>query len=75
MLYLELFDTASYACGRKTRLQYSSITLLEKECYEMEVQATQSTSGGVVTVVINCCANCVEPSCPQQWGPNLPFLG
>ena len=23
----------------------------------------------------NCCANCVDTSRPQQWGPDLPFLG
>ena len=42
MQYLELFYTASHACGGrqeghpvvKTRLQYSSSTLLKKECYE-----------------------------------------
>ena len=36
---------------------------------------TQPTSGGTVTAVTNCCANCVEPSFPQQWWPDLPFLG
>ena len=34
---------------------------------------TQPTSGGAVTAVTNCCANCVEPSRPQQCGPDLPF--
>ena len=47
MQYLELFDTASHARGRrqeghpvvnKTLQQYSSLTLLKKECYEEEVQ-------------------------------------
>ena len=28
-------------------------------------------SGGEVT---NCCANCAEPSRPQQWEPDLPIL-
>ena len=37
-------------------------------------QTTQPTSGGVVTVVTNHCANCVEPSRPQQWRPDLPFF-
>ena len=32
-------------------------------------------SGGAVTANKNCCANCVEPSRPQQWGPDLPFWG
>ena len=35
----------------------------------------QPTSGGAVTVVSSCCANCVEPPRPQQWGPDLPFFG
>ena len=39
------------------------------------LQTTQPTSGVAVTVVSNCCANCVEPPRPQQWGPDLPFLG
>ena len=45
MLYLELFNIASHAWGWrqkgypvvKTRLQYYSLTLPEKECYEEEV--------------------------------------
>ena len=35
------------------------------------LQTTQPTSGGADT---SCCANCVEPSCPQQWGPDLQFF-
>ena len=34
-------------------------------------QTTQSTSGGAVTADSSCCANCVEPPRPQQWGPDL----
>ena len=41
----------------------------------MRLQTTQPTSGGAVTADKNCCANCVEPSRPQQWGPDLPFFG
>ena len=41
----------------------------------IEQQMTQPTSGGAVTVVSSCCANCVEPPRPQQWGPDLPFFG
>ena len=41
----------------------------------MMMKTTPPTSGGVVTAVTNCCANCVEPSRPQQWGPDLLFLG
>ena len=43
--------------------------------YSMGLQTTQPTSGGAVTAYKNCCANCVEPSRPQQWGPDLPFFG
>ena len=51
MQYLELFDTASHACGSrqeghpvtKTLLQYSSSTLLKRECYEEEVQPHRKT--------------------------------
>ena len=39
------------------------------------LQTTQPTSGGAVTADSSCCANCVEPPCPQQWGPDLPFFG
>ena len=39
------------------------------------LQTTQPTSGGAVTVVSSCCANCVESPRPQQWGPDLPFFG
>ena len=38
------------------------------------LQTTQPTSGGAVTVVSSCCANCVEPPRPHQWGPDLPFF-
>ena len=40
-----------------------------------ELQMTQPTRGGAVTTVTNGYANCVEPSCTQQWGPDLPFFG
>ena len=39
------------------------------------LQTTQPTSGGAVTADSSCCANCVEPPRPQQWGPDLPFFG
>ena len=38
-----------------------------------KLQTTQPTSGGAVTAVTNCYANCVEPSRPQQWGQDLPL--
>ena len=34
------------------------------------LQMTQPTSDGSVTADTNCCANCVELSRPQQWGPD-----
>ena len=39
-----------------------------------QLQTTQPTSGGAVTADSSCCANCVEPPCPHQWGPDLPFF-
>ena len=49
-------------------------TTLEKSI--LRLQNTQPTSAGAVTAVTNCCANCaVEPSRPQQWGPDLPCFG
>ena len=38
------------------------------------LQTTQPTSGGAVTADSSCCANCVEPPRPQQWGPDLPVF-
>ena len=39
------------------------------------LQTTQPTSGGAVTADSSCCANCVEPPRPLQWGPDLPCFG
>ena len=47
----------------------------KEDVHDRRLQTTQPTSGGAVTAAKNCCANCVEPSRPQQWGPDLPFLG
>ena len=47
----------------------------QNEIDKVWLQTTQPTSGGAVTVVSSCCANCVEPPRPQQWGPDLPFFG
>ena len=33
----------------------------------------QSTSGGAVTAIKNCCANCIDTSRPHQGGPNYRF--
>ena len=43
--------------------------------HEQWLQTTQPTSDGAVTADTSCCANCVEPSRPQQWGTDLQFLG
>ena len=64
---------------RNTWLESVEEDMSELEIYKEDVhdirrlQTTQPTSGGAVTVVSSCCANCVEP--PQQWGPDLPFFG
>ena len=34
-----------------------------------------NNSGGAVTADSSCCANCVVPPRPQQWGPDLPLFG
>ena len=39
------------------------------------LQTTYPISDGAATAVTNCCVNCVKTSCPQQWGPDLPFWG
>ena len=57
-----------------TRLQTTQPTRLQTT-QPTRLQTTQPTSGGVVTADSSCCANCVEPPRPQQWGPDLPFFG
>ena len=55
---------------------YRSVNLhIRKINIIRRLQTTQPTSGGVVTADSSCCENCVEPPRPQQWGPDLPFLG
>ena len=39
------------------------------------LQTTQPISGGAVTAVTNCWANCVETSRPQKWRSDLQFFG
>ena len=55
--------------------RFSVFGKTDKQTQDWRLQMTQPTSGGAVTVVSSCCANCVEPPRPQQWGPDLPFLG
>ena len=54
---------------------FTNITQMKTLIVCRRLQTTQPTSGGAVTVVSSCCANCVEPPRPQQWGPDLPFFG
>ena len=44
-----------------------------EEAYS-RLQMTQHTSGGDVTAITNCCANCVETSRAHFWGSDFPFL-
>ena len=41
----------------------------------VRLQTTQPTSGGAVTADSSCCATCVEPPRPHQWGPDLLLFG
>ena len=43
------------------RSEYDKWTVMRMKTW---LQTTQPTSGGAVTAVTNCCANCVEPSRP-----------
>ena len=48
--------------------------VVSDECNELTSGLqTQPTSDGAVIADTSCCATCVEPSRPQQWGPDLPF--
>ena len=47
----------------------------QQEQFDFWLQTTPPTSGGAVTANSSCCANCVEPPRPQQWGPIYRFLG
>ena len=58
--------------GMELKPEYQLEDQEEHGCW---LQTTQSTSGGAVTSVTNCCANSVEPSRPLQRGTDLPYLG
>ena len=70
MLYVCVFCAS---CGSSQFCMSCSLLMLVED--ERGDHMTQPTSGGAVTADKNCCANCVEPSRPQQWGPDLPFFG
>ena len=70
------FDTICTAvCNRCASSTTYMLCRLEPTADIVRLQTTQPTSGGDVTVVSSCCANCVEPPRPQHWGPDLPFFG
>ena len=62
---------------RRANLRWMTNELLDMMAKRrlLRLQTTQPTSGGAVTADSSCCANCVEPPRPQQWGPDLPFFG
>ena len=53
--------------------QLGNHVLTNKVTKAGRLQTTQPTSGGAVTADSSCCANCVEPPRPQQWGPIYRF--
>ena len=61
------------SCTEAGGSRMSEVKML-KSMGDRRFQTTLPTSGGAVTADSSCCANCVEPSRPQQWGPDLPFL-
>ena len=52
-------------------ISLSNVILINKSTPVARLQTTQPTSGGAVIADSSCCANCVEPPRPQQWGPDL----
>ena len=68
--YVVCINGGGYICCIECYVVYN---VCDKPTHRL--QTTQPTSGGAVTADKNCCANCVEPSRPQQWGPDLPFFG
>ena len=40
-----------------------------------QLQTTEATSGGAVTAVTNCCADCVETLPPPSMGARFTVLG
>ena len=71
--YFESSHRKSSADGLAAIVEHSATTAVTMS--QTRLQTTQPTSGGAVSADKNCCANCVEPSRPQQWGPDLPFFG
>ena len=69
-LYGNYLSTSDMELGSKKGHSTTMCTLI----YKKRLQTTQPTSGVAVTVVSSCCANCVEPPRPHQWGPDLPFF-
>ena len=62
--------------GREPKKVRERIQMLEVgKARVSSVVGSKRHSLQAVTVVSSCCANCVEPPRPQQWGSDLPFLG
>ena len=75
VMWSELLMTSAISCPLWSsvyecqRVECAFTSPVRTECGMF--QTTQPTSGGAVTVDSNCCANCVEPPRPHQWGPDL----
>ena len=70
---LDVFDNIMHMLDNNPSVDM--VYLDFSKAFDKVYQTTQPTSGGAVTVVSSCCANCVEPPRPRQWVPDLPFLG
>ena len=60
VMWSELLMTSAISCPLCTSAREWSVRS------HLQLQTTQPTCGGAVTVVTNCCANCVKTSCPQH---------
>ena len=73
-VYLDHFKLCVVCINSRRYVCCSECNVVSNECYE-RTKTRQPTSSGDVTTDTNCCANCVETSRPQQWGPDLLFGG
>ena len=77
-----VYDRRPVGRLRKTWLESVEADMAELEIDKEDVHDRKKWRRNVTkrkyslqAVDSSCCANCVEPPRPQQWGPNLPFLG